>query len=157
MVILIMETTTGSLDAKHRVHLGSILCRYLKFLSKKRISFIILAILQFDEEFRGMVVRGEATDDNHSSLNELQAHHIDSSADKSSNSRPRDRGRPQASKLPNGSSKSFNRHCCKWNEDSNNSPGLITLTRVSCTIHGAVFHRSQLSPIDHILLLRQPF
>lgn len=83
----------------------------------------MLAILQFDEESRGMVAHGEATYDNHSSLNELQADHIDSSAVKSSNSRPRDRGRPGASKLPIGSSKSFNRHCYKWNEDSNNSAG----------------------------------
>ena len=85
----------------------------------------MLAILQFDEEFRGMVERGEATYDNHSSLNELQAHHIDSSAVKSSNSRPRDRGRPRASKLRTGSSKSFNRHCYKRNEDSINSAGYI--------------------------------
>ena len=31
------------------------LCRYLKFLSKKAIAFSTTAILQFDDEFRGMV------------------------------------------------------------------------------------------------------
>ena len=70
-----------------------------------------------------MVARGEATYGNHSSINELQAHHIDSSAVKSSKSQSRDRGRHRASKLLTASSKSLNRHCYKWNEDSNNSAG----------------------------------
>ena len=64
-----------------------------------------------------------SVDDDHSSLNELQAHHFDSSAVKASNSRPRDRGRPRASPLPTGSSKSFGKHCYKWNEDPNNCGG----------------------------------
>ena len=50
------------------------LCRYLKFLSKKAIAFSTTAILQFDDEFRGMVARGEAAYDDHTSLNDLQAH-----------------------------------------------------------------------------------
>ena len=61
-----------------------------------------------------------SVDDDHSSLNELQAPHFDSSAVKASNSRPRDRGRPRASPLPTGSSKSFGKHCYKWNDDPNN-------------------------------------
>jgi len=36
------------------------LCHYLKFLSKKAIAFSTTALLQFDDEFRGMVTRGEA-------------------------------------------------------------------------------------------------
>lgn len=66
---------------------AQMLCRYLKFFSKKSIAFSTSAILQFDDEFRGMVARGEATCDDHSTLNELQAHHFDSSAVKASNSR----------------------------------------------------------------------
>ena len=61
------------------------LCRYLKFLSKKAIAFSTTAILQFDDEFRGMVARGEAAYDDHTSLNDLQAHHFDSSAVKAPN------------------------------------------------------------------------
>ena len=56
---------------------AQMLCRYLNFSSKKSIAFSTSAILQFDDEFRGMVARGEATYDDHSSLNELQAHHFD--------------------------------------------------------------------------------
>ena len=67
------------------------LCRYLKFLSKKAIAFSTTAILQFDDEFRGMVARGEAAYDDHTSLNDLQAHHFDSSAVKT-NLVPRSRG-----------------------------------------------------------------
>ena len=37
------------------------LCRYLKFLSKKAIAFSTTAILQFDDEFRGMVARGDSS------------------------------------------------------------------------------------------------
>ena len=72
------------------------LCRYLKFLSKKAIAFSTAAILQFDDEVRGMVGRGEAAYDDHTSLNHLQAHHFDSSAVKAPNVRPRDRSRKLA-------------------------------------------------------------
>ena len=105
-----------------------------------------------------------SVDDDHSSLNELQAHHFDSSAVKASNSRPRDRGRPHASPLPTGSSKSFGKHCYKWNEDPHNCGGAITLTRVSCAtplstvlcfIVPDPLIRKNRPPIDHILLLRQ--
>ena len=65
------------------------LCRYLKFLSKKAIAFTTTAILQFDDEFRGMVARGEAAYDDHTSLNDLQAHHFDSSAVKTTTTRPK--------------------------------------------------------------------
>ena len=146
---------------------AQMLCRYLKFLSKKSIAFSTSAILQFDDEFRGMVARGEATYDDHSSLNELQAHHFDSSAVKASNSRPRDRGRPRASPLPTGSSKSFGKHGYKWNEDPHNcggGGGAITLTRVSCATPLSTVPcfivpnppiRKNHPPIDHIHLLRQ--
>ena len=53
------------------------LCRYLKFLSEKATVFSTSAILQFDDEFRGMVARSEANYDHHTSLNDLQAHHFD--------------------------------------------------------------------------------
>ena len=54
------------------------LCRYLKFLSKKAIAFSTSAILQFDDEFRGIVARGETSYDDHPSLSDLQAHRFDS-------------------------------------------------------------------------------
>ena len=129
--------------------LAQILCRCLKFLSKKSIAFSTSAILQFDDKFCGMVAHGKATYDDHSSLNELQAHHFDSSAVKASNSRPQDRRRPRTSHLPTGSSKSFGRHCYKWNEDSNNCGGCnYTHVCIVCNYaqHGAVFHHSQPSP-----------
>ena len=44
---------------------AQMLCGYVKFLSKKSIAFSTSAILQFDDEFRGMVARGEATYDDH--------------------------------------------------------------------------------------------
>ena len=122
------------------------LCRYLKFLSKKAIAFSTTAILQFDDEFRGMVARGEAAYDDHTSLNDLQAHHFDSSAVKAPNVRPRDRSRIRSSNSQGGSSKSFGKHCYKWNEDSNNCGGCnYTHACLVCdsTQHGAVFHRSQ--------------
>ena len=125
------------------------LCRYLKFLSKKAIAFSTTAILQFDDEFRGMVARGEAAYDDHTSLNDLEAHHFDSSAVKTSNTRPRDRGRPRPGNSQAGGSKSFGTHCYKWNEDSNNCAGCnYTHACLVCdsTQHGAVFHRSQSSP-----------
>jgi len=124
---------------------AQMLCRYLKFLSKKSIAFSTSAILQFDDEFRGMIARGEATYDDHPSLNELQAHHFDSSAVKASNSRPRDRGRPHASPLPTGSSKSFGKHCYKWNDDPHKCGGCnYTHACIVCdyTQHGAVLHPS---------------
>ena len=125
------------------------LCRYLKFLSKKALAFSTTAILQFDDEFRGMVARGEAAYDDHTSLNDPQAHHFDSSAVKTSNTRPRDRGRPRPGNSQAGGSKSFGKHCYKWNEDSNNCAGCnYTHAYLVCdsTQHGAVFHRSQSSP-----------
>ena len=128
---------------------AQMLCRYRKFLSKKSIAFSTSAILQLDDEFRGMVARREATYSDHSSLKELQAQHFDSLAVKASNCRPRDHGRPRASHLPAGYSKSFGRHCYKWNEDSNNCGGCnYTHACIVCdsTQHGAVFHRSQPSP-----------
>ena len=61
---------------------AQMLCGYVKFLSKKSIAFSTSAILQFDDEFRGMVARGEATYDDHLSLNELQAHHFENKENK---------------------------------------------------------------------------
>ena len=124
------------------------LCRYLKFLSKKAIAFTTTAILQFDDEFRGMVARGEAAYDDHTSLNDLQAHHFDSSAVKTTTTRPQNRGRPRPGNSQAGGSKSFGKHCYKWNEDSNNCAGCnYTHACLVCdsTQHGAVFHRSQSS------------
>ena len=95
------------------------LCRYLKFLSKKAIAFSTTAILQFDDEFRGMVARGEAAYDDHTSLNDLQAHHFDSSAVKAPNVRPRDRSRIRSSNSQAGSSKSFGKHSYRWNLNLN--------------------------------------
>ena len=51
---------------------AQMLCRYLKFFSKKSIAFSTSAILQFDDEF-GIVARGEATYDDHSSFNDLHS------------------------------------------------------------------------------------
>ena len=98
------------------------LWRYLKFLSKKAIAFSSPAILQFDDEFRGMVPRGEAAYDDHTYLNELQAHHFEPLAVKAPkivSTRTRDRGQFRISSTTQpGNSKSFGKHCCKWNEDS---------------------------------------
>ena len=123
----------------------------------------MLAILQFDEEFRGMVARGEATYDNHSSLNDLQAHHIDSPAVKCSLTAGHEIAEAPAQASFSLAARSL---LVDIAISGTRIPitlrGAITLTRVSYTIHGAVFHRSQPSPgeknrlpIDHILLLRQ--
>ena len=70
-----------------------------------------------------MVARGEAAYDDHTSLNDLQADHFDSSAVKAPNVRPRDRSRIRSSNSQAGSSKSLGKHCYKWNEDSINCGG----------------------------------
>ena len=110
------------------------LCRYLKFLSKKAIAFSTTAILQFDDEFRGMVARGEAAYDDHTSLNDLQAHHFDSSAVKAPHVRPRDRSRIRSSNSQAGSSKSFGKHCYNGTKILKTVADAITPTRVSCAI-----------------------
>ena len=67
-----------------------------------------------------MVTRGEAAYDDHTSLNDLQAHHFDSSTVKAPNLWPRDHGRIRSSNSQAGSFKSFGKHSYKWHEDSNN-------------------------------------
>lgn len=54
--------------------------QYLKFLSKKSINFKTQAILEFDDEFRTMLSKGEASLDDPSVLWELQATHFDSNS-----------------------------------------------------------------------------
>jgi len=137
------------------------LCRYLKFLSKKPIAFSTSAILQFDDEFRGMLARGEATYDDQWSLNELQAHHFVSSAVKASNSRPRNRRRPHASHLPTDSLTDI---ATSGTRIAIAVEGAITFTRVLCAtplstvlffIVPNLLLRKNRPPIDHILLPRQ--
>ena len=146
MIILIMEMTTGWLDAKHWVHPGSIPSRYLKFLSQKQFLSLCWPSCNLMRSFAAWSCAvSQATYDNHSSLNKLQAHHIDYSSVKSSNSRPRDRGRPRASKLPTGS--------CGVQLHSRVYRVLYT---VLCFIvlNLLLGKKKDRLPIDHILLLR---
>ena len=94
-----------------------------------------------------MVARGEATYDDHSSLNEPQAHHFDSSAVKASTSRPRDRGRPRASKLPTGS--------CGVQLHSRVYRVLYTV--LCFIVLNLLLGKKSRLPIDHVFLLRQLF
>lgn len=139
---------------------AQMLCRYLKFLSKKPIAFSTSAILQFDDEYRCMVARGEATFDDHWSLNELRAHYFVSSAVKASNSRPRNRGRPHASHLPTDSLVDI---ATSGTRIPIAVEGAITFTRVLCAtplstvlffIVPNLLLRKNRPPINHILLPR---
>ena len=83
-----------------------------------------------------MVPRGEAAYGDHTYLNELQAHHFDPLAVKAPkivSTRTRDRGRFRISSTTQpGNSKSFGKHCYKWNEDSSKLCRVQLRTRVYC-------------------------
>lgn len=93
-------------------------------LSRKAITPSTPAILQIHDKFHGMDMRGEATCDDQSFLNDLQAHRFNCLVVKALKIVSTDPliGVNSAPLQPGNS---CGKHCYKWNKDSNNCTGCI--------------------------------
>jgi len=118
------STLNGLLQSVDQVQAQQ-LCLYLKFsLKKGHHSLYPSYFANSHDKFHGMDMRGEATCDDQSFLNDLQAHPFNCSVVKAPKIVSTD-SLIGVNSAPSQPGNSCGKHCYKWNKDSNNCTGCI--------------------------------